>query len=77
MCRLQRRHVDELLPARRGPVLGLVCLDWAGGYRRINADVEKGYALIPLRVYFKQGRAKMLLALARGKRTSSIRRDSC
>ena len=32
-------------------VPGRICLfgehsDWAGGYRRINADVEKGYALI-------------------------------
>lgn len=32
-------------------VPGRVCLigehsDWAGGYRRINADIEKGYALI-------------------------------
>ena len=32
-------------------VPGRVCLlgehsDWAGGYRRINADLEKGYALI-------------------------------
>jgi SsrA-binding protein len=29
---------------------------------------EKGYSLIPLRVYFKKGRVKMTLALARGKR---------
>ncbi|MBZ0290032.1 MAG: galactokinase family protein, partial [Anaerolineae bacterium] len=32
-------------------VPGRVCLfgehsDWAGGYRRINADVEQGFALI-------------------------------
>jgi len=32
-------------------VPGRICLfgehsDWAGGYRRINADLEKGYALI-------------------------------
>jgi galactokinase len=32
-------------------VPGRVCLfgehsDWAGGYRRINAEIEKGYALI-------------------------------
>ncbi len=32
-------------------VPGRICLlgehsDWAGGYRRINADIEKGYALI-------------------------------
>jgi SsrA-binding protein len=29
---------------------------------------EKGYSLIPLRVYFKRGKAKISLALARGKR---------
>ena len=29
---------------------------------------EKGYSLIPTRVYFKKGKAKMSLALARGKR---------
>ena len=32
-------------------VPGRICLfgehsDWAGGYRRINADIEKGYAVI-------------------------------
>jgi SsrA-binding protein len=29
---------------------------------------EKGYSLIPVRVYFKNGKAKLSLALARGKR---------
>ena len=29
---------------------------------------EKGHTLVPLRVYFKDGRAKVELALARGKR---------
>ncbi len=29
---------------------------------------EKGFALVPLRVYFKQGKAKVGIALARGKR---------
>ena len=29
---------------------------------------EKGYSLIPLRVYFKKGRVKVSIALARGKR---------
>ena len=32
-------------------VPGRICLfgehsDWAGGYRRLNADIEKGYTLI-------------------------------
>ena len=28
---------------------------------------ERGYTLVPLRLYFKQGRAKVELAVARGK----------
>ncbi len=28
---------------------------------------EKGFALVPLKLYFKNGKAKMLLALAKGK----------
>lgn len=34
-------------------------------YAKVN---EKGYSLIPLKVYFKGGKAKVVLALARGKR---------
>ncbi|PIE66653.1 MAG: SsrA-binding protein [Deltaproteobacteria bacterium] len=33
-------------------------------YGKVN---EKGYALVPLRVYFKSGKAKISLALAKGK----------
>ncbi len=33
-------------------------------YGKVN---EKGYSLIPLRLYFKKGKVKMSLALARGK----------
>jgi SsrA-binding protein len=36
---------------------------------------EKGFALIPLKVYFKNGKAKISLALARGKRKYD-KRDS-
>ncbi len=36
---------------------------------------EKGFALIPLKMYFKDGKAKMLLALAKGKH-SYDKRDS-
>ncbi len=36
---------------------------------RLHAKVkEKGYTLIPLRLYFKKGRAKVLIALAHGKK---------
>ncbi len=36
---------------------------------------EKGYTLVPLKVYFKRGRAKVELALASGKHTFDKRRD--
>ena len=37
---------------------------------KLGAQVaEKGLALIPLRVYFKQGRAKVEIGLCRGKKT--------
>ncbi len=38
--------------------------------RRLVGKVnEKGYALIPLKIYFREGKAKMSLALAKGKKT--------
>jgi SsrA-binding protein len=36
---------------------------------------EKGLTLIPLKIYFKDGRAKAELALAKGKRTHDRRED--
>jgi SsrA-binding protein len=37
--------------------------------RRLTGKIiEKGHTLIPLQVYFKDGKAKVLLALAKGKR---------
>jgi SsrA-binding protein len=39
-----------------------------------RATAEKGITLVPLRVYFKDGRAKVELAVARGKRTYDKRR---
>jgi len=36
--------------------------------RLLGKTREKGFALIPLKIYLSQGRAKMELALARGKR---------
>ena len=39
-------------------------------YGKIN---EKGYSLIPLKLYFKGGKAKLSLALARGKRSHDKR----
>ncbi|SDQ72833.1 SsrA-binding protein SmpB [Quadrisphaera sp. DSM 44207] len=34
-----------------------------------NASAEAGYTLVPLSLYFKDGRAKVEIAVARGKRT--------
>jgi SsrA-binding protein len=39
-----------------------------------RATAEKGVTLVPLRVYFKDGRAKVELAVAKGKRTYDKRR---
>jgi SsrA-binding protein len=36
---------------------------------------EKGLTLVPTRLYFKDGRAKVELALARGKEARDRRRD--
>ena len=36
---------------------------------------EKGLTLVPTRIYFKDGRVKVELALARGKETRDKRRD--
>jgi SsrA-binding protein len=41
-------------------------------YGKVN---EMGYALVPLRLYFKRGKAKLLLGLARGKKKHD-KRDS-
>ncbi len=39
-------------------------------YGKVN---EKGYSLVPLRLYFKAGKAKLSLALARGKKSHDKR----
>jgi len=41
-------------------------------YGKIN---EKGYSLVPVKVYFKAGKAKVSVALARGKRKYDKRED--
>lgn len=39
-------------------------------YGKVN---EKGYALVPLKLYFKGGKVKLVLALAKGKRSHDKR----
>ena len=42
----------------------------------LNAQIrEKGLTIVPTRLYFKDGRAKVELAVARGKETRDKRRD--
>ena len=43
--------------------------------RLIGQTSERGYTLIPLRVYFKHGLAKVEIALARGKRRYDKRQE--
>lgn len=37
-------------------------------HRLIGKTVQKGYTIVPLSVYFKGGKAKVEIALARGRR---------
>jgi len=43
--------------------------------RLIGKVKERGYTLIPLKIYFKRGKAKVELALARGKKLYDKRED--
>ena len=38
-----------------------------------NRAMEQGLTLVPLKIYFKQGRAKLLLGLARGRKVHDKR----
>lgn len=41
----------------------------------IGNSAEKGYTLVPLQVYFKDGRAKIEIGLAKGKKLYDKRQD--
>ena len=41
----------------------------------IGSSAEQGYTLVPLQVYFKDGRAKIEIGLARGKKLYDKRQD--
>ena len=41
----------------------------------IGSSAEKGYTLVPLQVYFRDGRAKIEIGLARGKKLYDKRQD--
>ncbi|MBR1691375.1 MAG: SsrA-binding protein SmpB [Lachnospiraceae bacterium] len=44
-------------------------------HKLVGAIAEKGYTLVPLQVYFKDGRAKMEIGLAKGKKLYDKRQD--
>lgn len=41
-----------------------------------RASAQKGFTIVPLRLYFKNGRAKILIGLARGKAAFDKREDA-
>ena len=44
--------------------------------RKLNGKIsEQGYTIVPLQVYFKDGRAKLEIGLARGKKLYDKRQD--
>ncbi len=44
--------------------------------RRLNAEVnEKGYTIVPVKMYFKNNRVKLEIALAKGKKNYDKRND--
>ncbi len=63
-------HHMELDPVRTRKLL----LNKREIKRLIGKTEEKGYSLVPTKVYFKDGRAKVELALAKGKRKYDKRR---
>jgi SsrA-binding protein len=75
---LHRAHIDEYLQGNRmnhDPLRKRKLLLHKSEIRRLEGSVqEKGLTLIPLKVYFRNGRAKVDIALARGKRDYNRRR---
>lgn len=63
-------HHIELNPMRTRKLL----LNKREIKRLIRKTVERGYSLIPTKIYFKRGRAKVEIALAKGKKKYDKRR---
>lgn len=63
-------HHIELNPMRTRKLL----LNKREIKRLIGKTVEKGYSLIPTKIYFKRGKAKVEIALAKGKKKYDKRR---
>jgi len=76
---LMNLHISPYGPASQfghEPTRTRKLLLHAGEIERLTGKVkERGYTLVPLRLYFKNGRAKVEIALARGKKLHD-KRDS-
>lgn len=64
-------NINNHIPTRDRKLL----LNRAEIRKLIGKTKEKGLTLIPLRLYFKNGRVKVELALAKGKKVYDKRRD--
>jgi len=70
---LRNAHIDQYEPAARfnhDPLRPRRLLLHKNEIRRLASKVsQKGYTLIPLSIYFRDGKAKVELAVARGRKT--------
>ena len=78
-CWLEKLHISPYEPATRengDPQRSRQLLLHGREIRKIQSRIaERGLTLIPLSLYFKTGRAKVELALVRGKRSRDKRED--
>lgn len=82
MCRLtlEGMHVDEYGPAKgvnqHSPLRTRSLLAHRKEIRKLAAEADaKGMTIVPLKMYFKDGRVKLLIGLARGKQAHDRRED--
>ncbi len=76
-------HIDEYAPAgpaaagrQHSPTRARTLLAHRREIEKLaTASSEKGVTIIPLKIYFKSGRAKLLIGLGRGKQTRDKRQD--
>ena len=73
-------HIAEYAPAnpshQHAPTRQRILLANKREIRKLaDRSAQRGYTLIPLKVYFVRGRAKLLIGVARGKQKSDKRQD--
>lgn len=78
-CFLEKLHISPYEPATRAngePMRARKLLLHGHQIQKLRSRVtERGLTLVPLRLYWKDGRAKVELALVRGKRQHDRRED--